>query len=306
APLATNVLSNIFIVERTIRMVVERYGWKYVGLFYDDRPDVIERLKDDLEASGVEVDVFDRDGVAETDWASIKESGLRIFITVLSGSIQPKFLCELYKNNIMGEKYMLIHYLRPKPNYSNGQIASSNCTREQIDEVMKGAMHITMSPEFYFEGGNADLTEPKHFRNNKTYLDVLSDIGEVIPPGKKPIEFAGAAYDAVWAFAIALRATFDAEGVVPGEANTFLKTKEGIEKLFANLMAVDFVGVTGHYTYNETGLRNFYGYIGTLEADGVLIEGVGKYDAKTDVLSSFNESLIWKYKGGKPVSDGRP
>ncbi|CAH1794060.1 unnamed protein product, partial [Owenia fusiformis] len=233
------------------------------------------------------------------------ESGLRIFVADVSRSAQPKFLCELYKNNITGDKYMLIYKANPTlNNYTDDQIATTNCTREQINEARKGAIHITLLPEFFFEGGNADLTEPKHYKNGKTYVDVLSDIGEVVPP-KKPFVFAGAAYDAVWAFALALKATFDAEGVVPGEANAFLRTKDGIEKIYANLMAVDFVGVTGHYTYDATGLRNFYVYVGTLEADGVSIRNVGKYDAKTDVLSSFDESLMWRYKGGEPVLDGR-
>ncbi|CAH1794059.1 unnamed protein product [Owenia fusiformis] len=309
APLSTDSLNDVLIIGRTIVKIVERYGWKYVGLFYPDREHqkgkFIEQLKTNLEANGVEVDAFETYGVADIDWAAIKQRDLRIFVADVSRSAQPKFLCELYKYNLTGEKYILMHKSNPTLNYfTEDQMANANCTREQIDEAREGALQLTLLPENYFEGGNVNLTEPKHYRSGKSYVDILSDIGEEVPP-KKPFVFAGGAYDAVWAFALALKATFQEEGVVPGEANAFLRTMDGIEKLYANLMKVDFDGVTGPYTYNANGLRNYYVNVGTMRGDGVTIRGVGKYDAKTDVLSPFNESLIWQFKGGKPISDGR-
>ncbi|CAH1794064.1 unnamed protein product, partial [Owenia fusiformis] len=182
APLATNVLNDMVIVGRTIMKIVERYGWKYVGLFFTEsfteKGKFIKQLKYDLEANDVEVDVYQTYTVTKTNWTAIKESGLRIFVADVSRSAQPKFLCELYKNNITGDKYMLIYKANPTlNNYTDDQIATTNCTREQINEARKGAIHITLLPEFFFEGGNADLTEPKHYRNGKTYVDVLSDIG---------------------------------------------------------------------------------------------------------------------------------
>ncbi|XP_077999945.1 gamma-aminobutyric acid type B receptor subunit 2-like [Glandiceps talaboti] len=179
--------------------------------------------------------------------------GARIIITYdfAKDHRHRQLFCEAYKQNMFSPRYVWIftNAGKTKDWWNVTKAAESEeitCTTEEILTAAEG--YIVMNATFVGDGEtttfgyNPDEFESEYV-NATSHLDLL------------PAYFANLVYDAVWSIALALNTT--ANRLPPGKRlEHFTYENKSVMDVINNAMKeTNFVGMSGHVSFNENGDR---------------------------------------------------
>ncbi|CAD5114117.1 DgyrCDS3264 [Dimorphilus gyrociliatus] len=262
--------------------LVKNFGWKRVGTIFQDASKGSSRFAyahnlfvDLLEQAGVErqIESFSTDPAPAIE--NLKKKDQRIIIGNFDSEMARKVVCQAYKTNLYGVKYVWIllgDY--PKNWWKKG---TDGCLVEELEKVLQGYFSTDILPLSSEERKTiSNITAQEYSRLYSSSVS-SSDYNE----------FSGYAYDGIWAIALALHKTLNEYGIVQSEL------RNNSDLLLDALNNTDFIGVTGDVQFRK---GDRVGSILLQQMQGGRLVKIGEYHANNDTLNleaPNSSSIIW-------------
>jgi len=304
--------------------VFKKYGWNRISVIQEAEEVFVTTLDDlEQEAKAQGIEIVNRQIFKDNPEAvvrNLKDQDARIIVGLFYEKTARKVLCEIYRNQMYGKRYVWFFIGWYKDDWFMNQAYLTEdqieCSRDEMMEAAEG--HFT-TEALQWNQNRAERTasgitvdEFERRWNEKTkemekgeYGDIYRKLSE---QGKTAEGFLEAplAYDAVWAIALALNssaAVLERQGQSLDSYNYDNKAVADI--IQDQLENVKFNGISGSVAFSEeTGDRMAWTKIEQL-IDHQYVE-VGFYDQETGNLSwSSNDSgaELVRWQGGKVPQD---
>ena len=304
--------------------VFKKYGWNRISVIQEAEEGFVTTLDDlEQEAKAQGIEIVNRQIFKDNPEAvvrNLKDQDARIIVGLFYEKTARKVLCEIYRNQMYGKRYVWFFIGWYKDDWFMNQAYLTEdqieCSRDEMMEAAEG--HFT-TEALQWNQNRAERTasgitvdEFERRWNEKTkemekgeYGDIYRKLSE---QGKTAEGFLEAplAYDAVWAIALALNssaAVLERQGQSLDSYNYDNKAVADI--IQDQLENVKFNGISGSVAFSEeTGDRMAWTKIEQL-IDHQYVE-VGFYDQETGNLSwSSNDSgaELVRWQGGKVPQD---
>ncbi|XP_070569567.1 gamma-aminobutyric acid type B receptor subunit 1-like [Ptychodera flava] len=231
----------------------------------------------------------------------IKNKGARIIIAFFYTPLALRVFCEAYKLHMIGSKYAWFIQGWYEDTWIDDTWRDGvvDCTKEQIAESIEGAFSV-----FTFDI-NPVRNEPGiSGMTPNEYLDLYDEYVNYTTESLTGYKLSGAAYDAVWAIALALNDTKNKLEAVEGDMrleNFTYGDQEFGDMLMDSMSSVEFDGVYGKIKFTETGdvLTDFK----LQQYQGGVNVNIGIFRTATEELDFHPDvPIIWK-GDGPPVAE---
>ncbi|RDD43844.1 Gamma-aminobutyric acid type B receptor subunit 2 [Trichoplax sp. H2] len=230
-----------------------------------------------------------------------KSKQIRVIITVMELSGLKKFLCKAYYSKIYGKKYIWIfpgYYPERWYHIADEDVASVNCTTEQLFEVVKYSFAIYRS-----FNRNENVTKTI---SGKTTWETYQHFHSIPRITRIHDHLKAYTYDAMWTLALALNATDTQLRENNRSLLEFTYRSSHIMRIInKKIKESSFQGLTGHVSYKKrervekVHILQLQGNItqGTMVTVGIYHFGIERVQFDTNYPNSH--SITWP--AGKPI-----
>ncbi|RDD39883.1 Gamma-aminobutyric acid type B receptor subunit 2 [Trichoplax sp. H2] len=280
--------------------LLKAFQWKKVGLIYQSEnifAVTMEELIKLLKIEGISVlasTVFTNNPKNQIE--QLKASDARIIIASFYEKEGRKVMCEAYHQGLKGQKYVWIFLGWLSGYWWNHDVntGTSNCTREQMIEMVDG--HLATDTVSFFQSENG--ISPIQGQNVQEYM-IERNI--TLMEDHESYGYSNFAYDAIYAMALALNETHNEMQPNQWLTDFSYDNHQMAQTLIRNCYKVNFTGITGPVEFDSKGDRIGVDSITQLRYSNGKPKKViiGFYYAATSILQWSNNSISWP-NGKKP------
>ncbi|XP_047216352.1 gamma-aminobutyric acid type B receptor subunit 2-like isoform X2 [Girardinichthys multiradiatus] len=276
--------------------LLQRYRWRRIGVFTQDRPGLTEMRKDlTRQLMKTDIQLTASESFSEDPCSSLKklkDEDVRIIIGQFEdGSVTEVFCCA-YRLNLFGPRYQWILAAEGPSGWRLGW-QPSGCSVTSLLMAAEGSFRVQIKQ---FSSTN---TPGVSGRTSQNYLE--SYLKQVIQEGSEVSPLHAFVYDAVWVAARALVQVTEAvklRGKYGSLRNVTVSEEEEVKMLLEAVKNTQFEGVTGPVSFRN-GERTAVVELIQFQGDsGVL---VGEFNTSNQQVRLMTQLL--KFKGPGPAKD---
>ncbi len=289
-PWLVHLISSSTVFNDAVFALMKTFGWQKIGLIHDSigifflsiANDFVDRIRLSTDfnlTARIPVTVNSIGGT----FTNLINSGTRIILVVGNIPESVKFMCRAYQQNAYYPGYVYIILSRPLIDFiSNTQL--TDCTQSQIRDILEGAIIV----DYGLVSGStsklvSNLTYAEYYQEYLIRLSEMESTKNVTLD--KDNVYANSMYDEVWAFALALKASFGkTEGIINLKNLSTEHTRQFAEIMKSNLVEITFQGASGYIKFDEQQEDN--SEVRIYQVINGSQEQIGKYD------KDLNDSII--------------
>ena len=277
-PWLINLISSSAVLNDAVLALMNTFDWQSIGLIH-------ESLNSGF-SKAVAQDFLDRD-IFSTEFnlptvipvtinssPNLAQVEAKIILFIGSAVEAVRFLCAAYQQNARYPDYVYIFQSRSLLDYvSNANF--TYCTQDQIKDVIEGVIIVeyglvsentsrlvsNMSYAEYYQEYNIRLLEMELTRN------ITLDKNNI---------YSNSMYDELWAFALALKASFgELEGIIDLNNLSRVQTGQFANIIRDNLLKVSFQGASGFVQFDKN--RDIGSDVNIYQVINTSMEQIGEY-----------------------------
>ncbi|ODN02817.1 Gamma-aminobutyric acid type B receptor subunit 1 [Orchesella cincta] len=241
--------------------LMQKFGWSRVAILQQAEEvfiSTVEDLEERCKAAKIEI-VTRQSFLTDPTEAvrNLKRQDARIVVGLFYVVAARRVLCEIYRQQLYGKKYVWFFIGWYEDNWYEMQLEQEgiNCTREQMKMAAEG--HLTTEAVMWNQDNGTTISgmtkEDFRTRLHEELKKNGFNIDERLPEGYQE---APLAYDAVWALALAFNKTIEKLAEKGKKLEDFSYTNRGIrDEIYNALNTTSFLGVSGRTAFSEKGDR---------------------------------------------------
>nr|CAB3247966.1 gamma-aminobutyric acid type B receptor subunit 1 [Phallusia mammillata] len=227
----------------------QQFGWRRIAIISEEAEvfsttaeDLRQRISDEGMDLVIHQTFYDDPGVAVRN---LKKVDVRIIVGLFYEGMARKVMCQAFKNGIYGQKYVWFLIGWYQHDWHVIRKEKINCSIEQMQETVDG--HFTTEIMMF---DPSDQKTVSGMRSSKFVSRLNKKLGKGAQ-GKGGYAEAPLAYDAVWAFALALNSTITR--ISPSDLTR--KSAKISKAMYQSLNISSFPGISGRVVFDSDGSR---------------------------------------------------